>query len=382
MSRKTIIIIAVIILVLFGVWIFIATRVPSSNTGTPANTSGSLFPFGNNTGTPSGQTTTPKTTGGQTIITPSGEVVEDPLVQISNKVVAGVTVLPPIVPVVVPPVTTKGATKTKTTTPSSTTPATKNTTSTPATTDATPAPVKKLPTVRFVERGTGYIYDVGARGGDTVKTSGTLVARTYTALFADNGNSVLYRYLKPDNKIISTFLGHILPPKDATSDGTVAGDFLPDNITDATISTDTKNIVFLLKTTSGSAGISMKSDGTSKKQLFSSPFSEWLLDWNQGGLMITTKANADTPGYLYNVFITGVFQKLLGGVNGLTTKMSPDGTEILYSSSGGGTFNLHIKNLKNGADINTGLQTFPEKCVWASDNATVYCGAGITVPQD
>jgi hypothetical protein len=98
--------------------------------------------------------------------------------------------------------------------------------------------------------------------------------------------------------------------------------------------------------------------------------------------MVTTKASAYAFGYSYTVFTTGVFQKNIGDVAGLTTKVSPDGTEMLYSRSGGESFNLHIKNLKTGTDVNTGLRALPEKCAWNKDSTKAYCGAGLDTPQN
>lgn len=357
MSRKLIIIIVISIIVVFGAWIYKASQNTTNPDGTKSTSIlGSLFPFGG--GNP--KTPASGTTGGETPATgePGAEQPQNTLSEritlVSNKLIAGYTVLPSPTIDAVPEYSINDDS------------------------NASKQILTQLPIVRFAEKGTGYLYDINAHGENGKKVSGTVIARTAEAIFGDNGESVILRYIKDDNQTIASFLGHVVPSTlTSLNDGTLKGDFLPDEIPAVTISPDQKNFLFLLPTANGVAGISMKTDGTAKKQLFKSSFSEWLLDWPSTGPVLTTKANADTPGYTYLVTTSGtssgVFQKILGSINGLTTKMSPDGKALLYSVSGGNGFGLHLLRLKEGIDINLGLQTFPEKCTWTPDSAVIYC---------
>ena len=355
MSRRTILIIVAVAIIVLGAWVYIESKKTSSNTDTPDSTPlGSLFPYdASTTKTPpaaSGQTSTPEKQ------TPPETTAKAPLrlMQISNKVTAGFTVLPPVLP----------------------------TTKTVNLSDPSGAPIENppvIPVVRFAEKGTGYIYDIDAQGQGLTKRSGTVIARTSEVVFGNSGAAPVFRYLKTDGETITTFLAHIVAPTDITQPGTVAGMFLPDNISTLVASADTKSFLFLVPTANGVAGITMKADGSSKKQVFSSGFSEWLLDWPTDGVVATTKASAIVPGFAYSVTSAGVFEKLLGSVNGLTTKISPDSKNLLYSVSRNGTLDLHILHVEDGSDVDTGLATLPEKCVWNSASTMAYCGAGISI---
>lgn len=357
MSRKTILIVVIVALIGLGTWAYIQFFNQPQQAGTSGQKSllGTLFPFGSTSSTPTSTPagTTTSTTPGQQ--EPSASAVKK-LTRISDKFVAGLTVLP-VNTTVVPTYNIND------------------------TTGAASAAAQAIPIVRFAERGTGYVYDVTAEGKNLTKRSGTVVARTAVALFGDNGTSVLLRYIKEDNTTVASFLGHIIPPTDALSIGILKGDFLPDNISDVAMSPDKKNFVFLLPTSTGIAGLTMKTDGTTKKQIFSSAFSEWLLDWQSPSVTVTTKAAGSVPGYAYSITSTGGFQKILGDMNGLTTKMSPDGKSILYSVSVGNKATLYIRHLKDGSAISTGLSTLPEKCLWAADSTAIYCGAAPVPPQ-
>lgn len=242
---------------------------------------------------------------------------------------------------------------------------------------------KNLPKLRYAEKGTGYIYETDSAGENERKISSTILSRTAIAYFGTDGSTVAVRYVKTDNATVGTFLGTVNAPKDPDAGiaGTLVGTFLPDGIIDVAVSPDGKNIGYIVPTENGVVGMSSKMDGTGKKQLFLSQFGEWILDWKTGGLYATTKASAGIPGYMYKVSTTGTFQKVLGNIPGLTTTASPDGKMVLYGVGDSGTTAIHLRKLKDGTDVNTGLSGLPEKCVWASDSSAAYCGVPQYVPS-
>lgn len=355
MSRKTILIILAIIILGLGVWVFVLSNKSPSADGTPDEKGifSSLFPFGIGSGTkPDGSDDGTTPDDGTTVPTDDTPGVIPRLVQIVNNPTAGFFVVVPPPPAKTPKKAVSVAT---------------------ASTTTEPAPV--YPTVRYVENGTGYVYEVGAKGGTPTKLSGTVIARTSEALFGDNGESIVFRFAKTDNQTIATYIGHIVPSADKVTTGSLEGKFLADGIADMVAAPDGKSFLYLAPTDTGSVGKTIKTDGTGEKQTFASPFSEWLLDWSALGTVLTTKAAASVPGYAYSLGTGGVMTKLMGGQNGLTTKMSPDGKSMLYSVTTSTGLSLHVKRLKDGLDVNTGLATLAEKCAWSADSLKAYCGA-------
>jgi Tol biopolymer transport system component len=71
---------------------------------------------------------------------------------------------------------------------------------------------------------------------------------------------------------------------------------------------------------------------------------------------------------------SGDVQKLLGNVPGLVTLVSPDASEVLYSSQSDAGSQMALYNVKSGSAVAITPTTFPEKCVWSKKDATVvYC---------
>lgn len=355
------------IIVLFGIvimalWLFLRGDSSQNNTKTGTITENgvsSLFPFSKSS-TPTLEQK-PATANG----TPSFNEVANPefaeqtdsvgnLIQVTNRLVAGLTALP---------IETASSSNTH------------------AASNGKPSePPSTTPRIRFVERGTGYIYDIDAIGKNEKKVSGTTIVRASDALFADGGATVIERYIKNDNVTAATFMGRI--NADTTSGvGSIVGSFLPDDISDITVSPDGKSILYLAPTSDGIAGISIKTTGENKKQLFTSPFTEWLVDWQKGGMYLTTKASGITDGFSYKISTTGGFERQLGNILGLTTKNSPDGKMVLYSIGGDTNLSLRYLSLKDHSDFDSGLKTLPEKCVWSKDSITLYCAAPEKLPD-
>ena len=350
----------------FGVyWFFFAGNSSQNGSGRKGSLL-SLFPFGLSNGNTTGTVSTSTEGGNDTGNGNTATSTYDPLQQLSTRSIVGMTIVLPNYSVL------------QTTTATSTS---KTSTST-APAPSTDIPVMKsdVPIIRFAEQGTGYIYDVDAHGKNETKRTGTTIVRVAEAYFGDNGNSVIFRYLKNDNSTIETYLGRVIASVDPTAFATVKGDFLPENIPNLVMSPDGTSLAYLFQTNDGTGGISMKTDGSAKKQLFSSSFDEWLLDWKQGGLFATTKAAGDIPGYVYMVQPSGTFQKILGGVNGLTTNVSPSGKLMLYDSSGKGKLSLFVRH-ENGDSIKLDVKTLPEKCVWNKNSTAIYCAVPVAVPD-
>ncbi len=376
MSRRTILILLGILILALGAWVFVQSRKAAKieqETGKKPGFVETFFPFavpGVNAPKPDGSTEPGQ--GGET---PGSEIpaAERRLMQVTDKPVAGyVIVLPPPAP--------KTAAKK---------PAAKTTVATAATIATAPtiATGPTYPTVRFMERGTGYLYDTDAKAVKLTKASGTVISRAARAIFLNNGANVAVQYVKTDNTTVATFVGAYVPPATGSTIGEVKGSFLPDGVLDIVPSADGKSLVALMPAGSGSAVFSMQADGSGRKQLLSSPFMEWLLDQTSGGTVVTSKAASGVPGYAYFIRANNVLEKILGNIDALTTKLSPDGKYMLYGSSAAGKPSLTAYSLKDRARKATGLATLPEKCVWAANSLAAYCAAPIdpgtaTYPDD
>ena len=248
------------------------------------------------------------------------------------------------------------------------------------TTKPAPPLTEFMPALRYVERATGNIYQTFADKIEERKFSTTIIPMVYEALFGNNGQSVIMRYLKGET--IITFVGNL--PKeflgaDTTASNEIKGTFLPENIKDISLSGDASSIFYLFSSGNNLEdniiGTTLNLINNKKVQVFDSPFTEWLsLFPNNKMLSFTTKPSAGIPGYMYAIDPNNKnynFNKILGNINGLTTLTNPNGKLVLY---GNDNLSLSVYHTDTKVSDTLGIRTLPEKCVWNKIGDAVYCG--------
>jgi hypothetical protein len=232
-----------------------------------------------------------------------------------------------------------------------------------------------VPMVRYVSRADGNIYQTFLDTITEKRFSSTVIPKIYEAIFGDNGQIVIMRSLNTNEQTIESFVGNlpknILGVEDA-SNNEIKGTFLPDGVTDLSLSTDTSKIFYLFNVGENTVGINYDLANNKKTQIFSSAFNEWLTSYpNTKSITLTTKPSSNVPGYMYNLdTATKNFNKTIGDINGLTTLPSPDGKMVLYGDS---SLSLYLYNIQTRATTTLGIKTLPEKCVWDTSNTTIYC---------
>lgn len=243
-------------------------------------------------------------------------------------------------------------------------------------------PTETALVLKYTEKATGNVYQTYVDQIDERKISSNTIPIVHESFFAGNGESVIMRYLQGTN-IIETFIKNL--PKEILGGDTIEnlqnpGVFLPENITNMSISPDGSQIFYLFNTQGNSIGVTALSDGNIKTQVFVSPFTEWLSQWpNDRMITLTTKPSSNVPGYMYAIDPSKKdFNKILGGINGLTTLTSPNGKLILYNTN---NLSLYLYSTETGNSQILDLKTLPEKCTWAKTNETIYCAVPKNIPS-
>jgi hypothetical protein len=233
-----------------------------------------------------------------------------------------------------------------------------------------------IPALRYVARADGNIYQTFTDKIEEKKFSSTVIPKIYEALFGNNGNSVVMRYLKGDGKTIATFVGNL--PKetlgvDPAGNNEIKGVFLPDDVKDASLSSDAGSLFYLFNSGDNMLGTTLNFATNKKVQIFSSAFTEWLSVFpNTKIITLTTKPSSSVLGYMYTLNTsTKNFTKTLGGINGLTTLASPDGKLVLY---GDNNLSLNLYHTDTKASDTLGVNTLAEKCAWNKTSDVIYCG--------
>lgn len=238
------------------------------------------------------------------------------------------------------------------------------------------------PALRYVARATGYVYQTFADQIAERRFSNTIIPKVYEATFGNNGESVAMRYLKSDEQTIQTFLGTLPKEKIGEESGgneKIEGSFLPDNISDLSLSYDETKMFYLVNSGDSIAGITINLKDSKKTQVFDSRFTEWLSLWpNAKSITLTTKPSGIAPGYMYTIDPSKKdFNRVLANINGLVTLTSPNGKLVLYSNSG---LSLSVYNTDSRESNSLGLSTVAEKCVWSKAGDAIYCAIPKSIP--
>jgi hypothetical protein len=246
-------------------------------------------------------------------------------------------------------------------------------------------PKTKQTDIHYILRANGNIYEAYTDSLETKRLSATTIPKVYESNWLPDGNNLIIRYLRENTENIETFSVKINPATTTLNEfeGGVDGNYLPENIGGLAVAPAGDKIFYLINNLAGSSGFVSKPDGLNSKPLFASPLIEWLVSWPKAEtITLSTKPSAKIAGYMYFLNSqTGNLSRVLGGINGLTTKTNETATEVLYSDSIRNTPRLYLFNVKTGGSQLLPWNTFPEKCLWSNlDAKIIYCAVPKTFP--
>lgn len=238
---------------------------------------------------------------------------------------------------------------------------------------------------RFIEKGTGNVYQVSPENSDEVRLSNTTIPKIQEVVWQGDALHLIARYTKDgENDTIQSYYAKLTSPTAVEPDGALQGAFLSDNISFIAKNPDQNKIFYIIPNSGGSTGILSNFDGTGKIQIFASPLKEWQTQWvSANTIALLTKPSAGIQGFLFFLNAkTGALTRAITGVNGLTALVSPDSSTALYSTSYQGTLSLNLYSFSAGTTESVAIATLPEKCVWSkNDTATIYCGVPNYIPN-
>jgi len=258
--------------------------------------------------------------------------------------------------------------------------------------------------VRFVDRGTGYVYSMNAASSAPATISNTTVPLVYESYWNKNAMSGIFRYIKEGSDDITNFYVQLRPTatttsivvssSTATSSISVApiisqtpyelrGTYFPGNIISAAVSPK-GNQVFTIENVGGNGvGFISNFDGSGSSQIFSTPLVQVNAFWPATNtLMMSTKASSGSLGYLYSINVkNGDMSEILGGVTGLSILPNSTGQLVLYSDlSSSGNLVTSLYNTKTSSSQDLPFSTLADKCVWSIQNPLdLFCAVPSSV---
>ncbi|MCA9356228.1 hypothetical protein H6790_00665 [Candidatus Nomurabacteria bacterium] len=234
--------------------------------------------------------------------------------------------------------------------------------------------------IRYMKKTTGFVSDTNTQVFPLteVRISNTTIPKIQEAVFFNNATGVITRLLDDDLETIKTFQGTITPGS-GSQPGNVTGSFIEENIPEIAISPNGTNMVYYKKSNYDTFFYNKNLLTSGNDSFFNTSFYSWLMDFtNENTLTLSTKGSYYTDGYVYSLHLDGKLNKILGGKKGMVGKLSPNENYLLYSISQGNSFKLYLYDIKEGRDVDTGIRTLVDKCVWGKVSQYIYCG----VPQN
>jgi hypothetical protein len=257
--------------------------------------------------------------------------------------------------------------------------------------------------VRFIDRGTGHVYEAPADSAVVSKISNTMLSRVYESYWNAAANAFVLRYLKADSDAVTTFYAELqsvasvststksststptAPATIATTQYELHGKYLSTNITNIAVSPKHDKIFeFTTESGQGTGYISTFNE-SSKLEVFDTPLTQVNTEWPEDNtLAITTKGSATTPGFLYFFNIKkALMSEVIGGIHGLSTLVSHDASKVLYAETDGDTIHDTILTVKDGTRQDFVFHTLPEKCVWSMlHKEDLYCAVPFSIPTN
>ncbi len=245
--------------------------------------------------------------------------------------------------------------------------------------------------VRFIDRGVGHVYESLSNVATIEKLSNTTIPRIYESYWNRSLNTAILRYTKDTAGAIANFYAEIRPVKNISSttpDTTpyeIKGKFLSPSINGIAVSPKADQIFTLNIENGRGMGYISAFDESKKVKILDTPLTQLTAEWPETNtIAINTKASGVSSGYLY--FLDpkkATFKKILGGITGLTTKVSADAKKVIYTSGASPqTLTTKLFNVKDGSTQDVIFKTLAEKCVWSKIRPTeLYCAVPTDFPS-
>lgn len=233
--------------------------------------------------------------------------------------------------------------------------------------------------VRFVEKGTGNVYEARSDSNTIERLTNTTIPKIVRAFWLPNGTGFLAQTLAPESEIIETRFVKIaralnigaqesLTPYNATISN------LPTGIEELSIRPDSAKIFYYTISNLNSEWHISNPDGTADTVVYKHPLTEWLPTWlDNSNISLQSKPSGTEIGYVYSFNTSnGILKK--NGTSGAGLLSTPKNIEMELASTGGTSPRLFAIDNKNLTSKSLDVATLADKCTWSSSKTlAVYC---------
>lgn len=241
--------------------------------------------------------------------------------------------------------------------------------------------------IRFIDRGTGHVYEANSTSAEINKLSNTTIPKIYESYWNKDLNALVIRYIKDDSDTITNFYAELKSTAYTGSSTTpfeMKGKYLSPDIAQIAIS-PAKDKIFTWNIENG-RGIGYLSgfDEKGKIKVIDTPLTQVVIDWpEKNTVSYTTKASANASGFTYITDVkNGMTRKVIGGIRGLFSKINTDKTKVIYSQGGINDLKTFLLDMKDGSIQDVLLKTLTDKCTWSVLRKNeAYCAVPTEIPN-
>ncbi len=241
---------------------------------------------------------------------------------------------------------------------------------------STSTPALEDTEVRYIERQSGNVYAFRLHDRTLTRISNKTLPGIIDASWFPDGSRALARFVSNEAGVdrVATYA---LP-----TNGT-EGYFLESDL--ASVGVYASSSIYVL--TSGSAGsaASVIAPGSGAvTTLFTTPLSAvTTVPFGRSDFVVTTKPSQTIDGYSFMYSSSsGTLSRLLGPHAGLSTLPDPTGKYVLFSYIYRGKVLLAVTDVATRTVTQLPVATLAEKCTWAPDGLSLYCGVPSTLSTD
>lgn len=218
--------------------------------------------------------------------------------------------------------------------------------------------------VRYVEQGIGHIYEVSLPTGNERKLSGTTFSGITDAVVSPDGDYVVMIADSSLNPVVKLY--YLGEEGNLNESG---GEILPPDTDNFSFSDDGSKIYYTRSDEQGTLGYVYTISAQAGDVIFSVPFSHIKVFW-ENQTIIYNKPSELHPGYVYTLDANNELQSVTNGGVALTAFAS-DGHVVVNKQEDNGYRGKIVTT--NGQTINSALFMLPDKCAGGVANQ-IWCG--------
>lgn len=243
-------------------------------------------------------------------------------------------------------------------------------------------------TVRYIVKETGNIFDINIEEMNSERVSNTTIPKIFETIWPLGADKFVAKYMEDveQNQRLASVMRIFLASM-ATDDEdsqVLEGVFLPQGVSEVTVSPDGERAFYLLEAEDMYYGFISDFNNDDRQVIYMSSYGDFNVSWpSENSIVLLTKPSSEVDGFVY--FLnpkTERKEKIIGGVKGMTASVSPDAKSMIYSQSGGNLAGTKVLDIEEKSTTNFSIKTLPEKCVWSGmEEGVLYCGIPASIPR-